>query len=70
MNNSLLLSDTSWIELDEHKYVTDESFEDLEVKPIKEIFICFGQEEFFEGDPKQSACDFEILDLFVDEELS
>ncbi len=70
MNNTLHLSDTSWIELDEHTYAEDESYEDLEVKPIKEIFICFGQEEFFDGDPQQRACDFEILDLFVDEELS
>ena len=70
MNNTLLLSDTSWIELDENSYEEDEGLVDLNVKPIKEIFICFGQEEFFDGDPRQRASDFEILDLFVDEELS
>ena len=37
------------------------------VEPINEIFICFGLEEYFEGDPNMHSFDI-VEHLFDDEE--
>ena len=38
----------------------DDIIEDEGLKPIHEIFICFGQEEFFEGDLDSQANSFDL----------
>ena len=39
----------------------EESNADDPIKPINEIFICFGQEEIFEGD-LEDAGDFDVIE--------
>ena len=39
------------------------------VKPIKEIFICFGQEEFFEGDLGDRSGNFDVLERLLGDEV-
>ena len=39
---------------------------DQEIKPINEIFICFDQEEFFEGHPENGA-NFDIIEHLAED---
>ena len=48
----------------------EESDDEQEVVPISEIFICFGQEEFFEGDQADgNNFDFDIIEHLNDDEI-
>lgn len=38
--------------------------------PITEIFICFGQEEFFEGSLEHDSSNFDVNSLFLETELN
>lgn len=67
---SIFISELSLPGNDYLETCQDESDKDKEVehlKPINEIFICFGQEEYFEGDLNEDASNFDILDLFGEE---